>query len=376
MNTNEIVIAGAGFAGCTAVRELRRQGYTGRIVVIAPRPELFFYPSLIWVPAGLRDEKSLTVPLDDFFKRHKVEYRTGRVTGLDLANALLKTDQGDVQYAQLLIASGGRFIRKLPGIEHVHIPCEGFAPTQAYSARLAAMTGGTLAFGFSGNPNDGSAVRGGPVFEFLFGIDTLLRQQKRRERFDLVFFSPAPKPGIRLGEQAVAGLLEEMHQRGIRTHLGHALQGFNANQIVTEGGELHSDLTLFMPGLTGPAWLADSGLPQSPGGFIQVDAHCRVPGWDNVFVAGDSGAFPGPEWMPKQAHMADLQAQAAVKNMLAARAHRPATATFTVELICIVDTLNSGVLVYRTPKRAWLHRGFWFHWAKRLFEWHYLRAYR
>jgi len=25
-------------------------------------------------------------------------------------------------------------------------------------------------------------------------------------------------------------------------------------------------------------------------------------------VAGDSGSFPGPDWMPKQAHMADLQA--------------------------------------------------------------------
>ena len=61
--------------------------------------------------------------------------------------------------------------------------------------RLAEMQGGTLAFGFSGNPKEPSAMRGGPVFEFLFGIDSWLRKQGRRERFKLVFFTPAEKPG-------------------------------------------------------------------------------------------------------------------------------------------------------------------------------------
>jgi hypothetical protein len=33
-----------------------------------------------------------------------------------------------------------------------------------------------------------SAMRGGPVFEFLFGTDTLLTRQSRRDHFKLVFF--------------------------------------------------------------------------------------------------------------------------------------------------------------------------------------------
>jgi len=48
---------------------------------------------------------------------------------------------------------------------------------------LNEMDGGTIAFGFGGNPGEPAAMRGGPVFEFLFCTDTLLRRQSRRDRF-------------------------------------------------------------------------------------------------------------------------------------------------------------------------------------------------
>ena len=49
-------------------------------------------------------------------------------------------------------------------------------------------------------------------------------------------------------------LLDEMARRGIRTHLGHKLKRFEADKVVTEGGEFAADLILFMPGMTGNAW--------------------------------------------------------------------------------------------------------------------------
>ena len=118
---------------------------------------------------------------------------------------------------------------------------------------MQAWNGGTIAVGFAGNPNEPSAMRGGPMFEFLFGIDPLLRREGRRDRFKLVFFSPAEEPGQRLGPRAV-GLLGEMARRDIRTHLGHKLVRFEADKVVTEGGEFAADLILFMPGMTGNAW--------------------------------------------------------------------------------------------------------------------------
>ena len=377
---SKLVIIGSGFAGCTAVRTLRKQGYRDAITVVSPHRHLFYYPSLVWVPAGQRSEADLQVDLTEFFRRHDVVHQSATVTGLDPRARLLRTDQGEVGYDYLVIASGGRYLQKLPGIEHAHVACAGWEPTQAFSERLAAMDGGRLAFGFAGNPKEPAAMRGGPVFEFMFGVDTLLRQQRRRDKFEITFVSPAPRPGARLGERAVKGLLNEMSRRGIQTHLGNKMKAITPDKVVTEGGEVASDLTLFVPGMTGPAWAPDSGLPLSEGGFLQADAQCRAAGEDGpverVYVAGDAGTFPGPDWKPKQAHMADLQAEAAVKNLLAHAAGRPEVHTFKTELICIVDSLNTGILVYRGANRTFQLGGPPFHWAKTLFEWSYLRPYR
>jgi sulfide:quinone oxidoreductase len=240
-----------------------------------------------------------------------------------------------------------------------------------------AMTSGRIALGFGGNPNEPSAMRGGPMFELLFGLDTLLRRQGKRDRIELTFFNAAAEPGKRLGEKAVSGLLAEMAKRRIDTHLGHKPLSFSERGVDTEGGHINADLILFMPGLTGPAWAPESGLKLSPGGFFQADEFCRVAGADKVFVAGDAGSFPGPDWMPKQAHMADLQARAAVENLLLALDGKPAKARFKVELICIVDTIDQGILVYRDLKRSiLLPSSRLFHWAKRYFEGHYLRIFR
>lgn len=377
VNMNKITIIGAGFAALSAVRQLRKQNRDVEITVIAPRAELHYLPGIIWIPNGLRTREDLTIDLANFFQRMNVKFHQGNVTGLRDAGRIVETDNGEVSNDGLIIASGGRFIKKLPGIEHAITPCEGISAAEKIRDRLKAMQGGTIAIGFAGNPNEPSAMRGGPMFEFLFGIDTLLRQQNRRDKFNLVFFSPAPQPGNRLGPKAMSGLLSEMGKRGIETHLGHKMKGFTAEKVTTEGGEFNADLILFMPGMTGNLWFDNTTLPRSAGGLLKANQHCKVEGWDKVYVAGDSGSFPGPDWMPKQAHMADLQAEAAAKNLLADLCGGLADATFKVELICIVDSVDKGTLVARTEKRSIvLPACRVFHWMKRGFEWWYLRQYR
>jgi len=63
-------------------------------------------------------------------------------------------------------------------------------PQKKICDRLKAMTGGTIAIGFTGNPDEPSAVRGGPVFEFLLGIDEQIKSERRRDKFELVCFTP------------------------------------------------------------------------------------------------------------------------------------------------------------------------------------------
>jgi sulfide:quinone oxidoreductase len=373
----QILILGSGFAALTAIRQLRRLGVDADITVVSPRNELVYLPSLIWLPSGNRRGDDLRVPLENFFRRQRVDWHRGSVLQVLDGGRRVITDNGELSNDWLIVATGARYLRKLPGIEHALIPCEGIASAEAIRDRIAAMDGGTIAVGFATNPKEPGAVRGGPMFEFLFGIDTLLRKQGRRDRFKLVFFNPSEQPGQRLGPTAVSTLLEQMRKQDIQTHLGHKMVRLEAGKVITEGGELAADLILFMPGLTGPAWLEGSGLPLSEGGFVACDENCRARGLDRVYVAGDAGSYPGPDWMAKQAHQADLQAVAVARNIAAELRDQPARHGFKAELACIVDTLDRGMLVYRSESRNLaLPRMRMLHWLKQRFETSYLKAYR
>ncbi|HXK55348.1 MAG: NAD(P)/FAD-dependent oxidoreductase [Gammaproteobacteria bacterium] len=372
-----VTIVGAGFAALSSIKKLRAANPQLEITLVAPSPEFVYFPGTIWIPTGLRQPEDLIIPLGNFFQRNRVNYHKGSATGLKDGGRVLVTDRGEVSNEGLIICSGGRFLKSLPGMEHVITPCEGIPAAVRIRDRLRQLKSGTIAVGFSGNPKEPSAMRGGPMFEFLFGIEQSLRLDGRRKQIKLVFFTPASTPGQRLGPKAAEGLLKEMQKRNIETHLGYKLKGFTEKSVITEGGEFDSDLTLFMPGMTGNTWFDNTDLPRSEGGLIRADALCRVEGMDRVYVAGDSGSFPGPEWMPKQAHMADLQATAAAENLNAELQGRLPSKSFNVELICIVDSQTTGSLVARTQKyNIVLPQMRVFHWLKRIFEWWYLRQYR
>ena len=372
-----ITIIGTGFAALSAARKLRQLDITAEITVVAPRAELIFLPSLIWIPSGKRRPEDLVVPLARFFSDNRIQFVAGEATGLEDNGRTVLTTTGKVANDGLIIACGGRFIKKLPGIEHAILPCEGIAAAEKIRERVGALKQGNIALGFAGNPNEPTAMRGGPMFEFLFGLDTQLRREGRREKIGLTFFNPMPNPGNRLGARAVKRLLAEMDKRGINKQLGHKLVGFEAGKVKTEGGDFPTDLIIFMPGLTGNAWFDNTSLPRSPGGLLKADAQCRVEGQSAVYVVGDSGSFPGPDWMPKQAHMADLQGEAAAANLLMELDGKIPDKTFKVELLCIVDSLDAGMLVRRTPDSEMsLPPLGLMHNAKSFFESWYLRKYR
>jgi sulfide:quinone oxidoreductase len=372
-----ITILGAGFGAVAAARALRGKLPDARIALVAKAPEFVYLPSLIWLPNRLRQGKDLRIDLAPFLERHRLDFHAGEAMGLADGGRLVRTTAGEIRNDALVIATGGRFMKKLPGIEKAILPCEGIAAAEKLRDRLEDLKEGNLAFGFAGNPNEPTAMRGGPIFEFILGTDRLLRRRGLRDKFKITFFSPAKEPGNRLGPKAFPRLQATFVRRGIDLHLGHKLKAFEDGKVVTEGGEVPADLIVFMPGLTGPAWIEGTDLPRSPGGLIQADGLCRVPGFERTYVIGDAGSHPGPDWMPKQAHMADLQAGAVAANLADDLAGREPTTSFRVELACIIDEGNAGALAMRRPGfDLMLPSAPVWHWAKRGFEWWYLRRFR
>ncbi len=373
----KLTVIGSGFAALTSLRELRRKSPWAEITVIAPRPELIYLPSMIWIPVGLRQPGDLRIDLTNFFRRLRITHLATQVTGISENGRTVFTEAGPVTNDGLIIATGAHFQQSLPGLEVTSTPCRGLEEVTKIRDRLNSMHSGTIAVGFAGNPREPAAMRGGPMFEFLFGIDTLLRRQKRRNRFDLLFFTSSPEPAKRLGDKVPSTLLSQMKKRGIQTHLGHQILGFEERRILTSGGDIHADMILFMPGMTGPSWVSESPVTLSPGGLIKADEYCAVEGMEKTYVAGDSGSFPGPEWQAKQAHMADIQALAASRNLISELSGSDHREDFSHEVACIIDTLSHGVLIKRTEQLSMMLPPMrLMHYAKRFYEYWYLRQYR
>ncbi|HHI82601.1 MAG TPA: NAD(P)/FAD-dependent oxidoreductase [Rhizobiales bacterium] len=375
---DRLTIIGSGFAGLAAAEKFRKLDSEAEITIIGKSPHFVYLPSLIWIPSGKRTGDGITIALQSWLERRNIRFHQAPATGLGDGGRIVKTEKGEIENDGLVIACGGRFIKKLPGIENAIVPCEGVAAGEEIRDRLKALEpGSTIAIGFAGNPKEPAAMRGGPMFEFLFGIDRQLRKEGRRDGIKMVFFCPAPRPGNRLGEKAVDMLMERMRRQDIEIHVGHKIKSFENGKVRTEGGEFDASLILFMPGMTGNKWFAGAGLPLSEGGLIKANELCQVEGMERVYVAGDSGSFPGPGWMPKQAHMAELQARAAAQNLFDEMAGRQPVTKFKTELVCIIDSLDKGALVYRSPNRSvMLPNMRALHWSKRIFETWHLRQYR
>lgn len=371
-----VTVIGAGFGALNAVRCLRKADPKIGIDLIAPRPVFVFYPGTVWIPSEDRDPDAFEVSLDRFFDRHGVDYHQGRVVALEDGGRRVRTDDGVLDNDGLVVAAGATFEDRPEGRQHTFLPCGGIEEMARLRERLRALDRGTLAFGFAPHRHEPGATRGGPVFELMFGIETWLRRSGRRDRFRLVLFSPADQPGERLGSGAAKRLNGQMRKRGIELRSGEQPLRFEADRVVTDSDELQSALTVYMPGLAGPAWFEDTGLPLSPAGLLKADRHCRAEGASSVYVVGDAGSFSGPGWVPKRGHTAESQAKTAARNLVDELDGKQPSRRFRPDLVCVIDTLDKGVLIVRSESISFASPALRpIHWAKRAFEWNYKRRF-
>ena len=373
--TPGIVILGAGFAALAAARDLRRLRPRAKIRLVAPARRFVYRPSLIWVPVGLRKPSQIQVPLAPFLSRHAIDFTPASVTGLADGGRTVLTTRGRVRNDALIIATGAGMSNEIEGAEHALGICEGVLAADRVRERLVAMRGGRIAIGCGEHAGDPGATRCGPMCELLFGIDTWLRRRGMRERFELTFFSDGADPLKRFGQGPATRVHEELERRGIESRTGLVIKEFSAAGVHAADGDIEAGLVVFTPALSGPAWSAQSPLPRSASGFIVADEYCAVAGHEHVYVAGDAGAFPGPAWSPKLAHMARIEAGVAAANLHAVLSDEEPEVLLHHELACVIDTLEGGMMLYRddgralaTPAAAPMH------WAKRVVERRYLDA--
>jgi sulfide:quinone oxidoreductase len=349
------LVLGGGFGGLEAAIQLRRRGF--EVTLVSNRPSLFMYPTSIWIVTGEKRLEQVTLDLADVARRHRFAFRTGTVESIDAAGRAAVVDGERLAADHLVVAMGGDKLRP-KGSEHTHTICG--APEQTVRLRealdaLLARGSGRIAMGFGGNPKDGSAVRGGPAFELMFNVDTLLRRRGLRDRFELTFFAPMASPGARMGEKAVGAIQGMFRKLGIGMRFGKKIASFEPGSVVLEdGSRVEADLIVFVAAGEGHAVVKASALPRNEAGFVRIDGGCAVPGFPGVWAVGDAAALEGPEWRAKQGHLAEVMARVAAENALAVEEGRPERAGYAghVNILCLMDMGNGAAWVYRDDEKA------------------------
>src|SRR5207248_1256487 len=100
-----VVIVGAGFAGLTLARALRRQPVT--VTLVDRNNYHLFTPLLFEVASALLDPSEIAQPVRKLVRSvPNCEFRLGDVRELDLDGRRVLTDRGELPYDRLVVAAG------------------------------------------------------------------------------------------------------------------------------------------------------------------------------------------------------------------------------------------------------------------------------
>ncbi|WP_345985781.1 FAD-dependent oxidoreductase [Sulfurimonas sp. HSL-1656] len=375
----KVLVLGGGFAGVDTAAHLRKRGYD--VTLVSDRDYFYIYPTSIWVPTGEASFDDVKVSLEELRDAHGFTLVVDGVESIEVKANRVTLASGKVidDYDYLVVALGAHKM-KHPGIENTLSICGDPRESLRIKERIDALVAkgsGKVAFGFGGNPKDTSAVRGGPGFELFFNLHELLKKKGIRDRFELTFFAPMPKPGARMGEKAL-NMMDMMFERAdLNKHFGKKIKRFEEDGIVFEDdSKLESDFTMFIPAGDGHRVIKASDLPTNEAGFVAINDYSEViidGEVSNVYAAGDVAALEGPEWRAKQGHVAEVMAKNIAFNIAARDAGKAERKGYQehLNILCVMDTGTGAGFVFRDDKKAFMMpMPVLGHWMKKGWGWY------
>jgi sulfide:quinone oxidoreductase len=310
-----VLIVGGGVAGLEAALALRELG-GGRIAttMIAPNPEFVYRPMSVREPFGYAEARRY--PLDELARDIGVELLVDSFKWLDPERSVLHTEAGEqLSYDAVLLALGARLYARF---EHA-LTIDDARLDELLHGLIQDIEGGyvqRLAFVAPGR-------MGWPLPIYELALMTAARAQDMNIELSITIATPEDAPLAIFGRGASDGVRQLLEDNGIVTITSAHCEVPEPGHVAINPGARHleADRIVAMPELHGPSV---PGVPGGPvGGFIPVDVHCKVPGIDRVWAAGDATDFA-----IKHGGIAAQQADVAAQAIAALAGVAPAPAPF------------------------------------------------
>ncbi|MCB1557109.1 MAG: FAD-dependent oxidoreductase [Alphaproteobacteria bacterium] len=395
-----IVVLGGGIGGVSMAYDMRHAcGKQHKITVISDSPTFHFVPSNPWVAVKWRKPEKITVPLEKYLARKKIDFISVAATKLQPEkNEVVLADGQTVSYDYLVIATG-------PDLAFDEI--EGFGPHGGHTHSIChvdhAKNAATAWEEFCANPGPivVGAVQGascfGPAYEHAFIMDHDLRKRKIRDKVPMTFVTPEPYVG-HMGLGGVGdskGMLEhELRMKDIKfmpnTKVDKVEKGtVHVTECDDDGNEkkkqeLPFSYSMLIPAFRGIKPLMGIEGLVNPRGFVIVDEYQRNPTYPNIYGVGVCIAIaplektPLPLGVPKTGYMIESMVKAVAHNITDDCCGKGVKHKGTWNAICLADMGSTGAAFVALPQNpprnvAWMKLAKWVHWLKLGFEWYFLR---
>jgi len=330
----KIVIAGAGFAGLTALAKLgKRRGL--HVTLVDRNSYSMFQPLLYQVATAGLTSADVAYPAWTAVHKAGAHFCKGEITGIDVAaRRLLVAGGPPVPYDYLILATGvsAAFFGVDGAAEHSF---SLYTRRDAITLRnhlIAALEERSVA----GDARDlaVTVVGGGATGVELAGTVAELRNialptafpeiDPGRVKVRLIEAGPALLAPFRPALRDYAS--RELARRGVEVRLGTTISRVEPGKVIIGGDDgrpLDSDITVWAAGVAAPAWIGELGLPAGRGGRVLTGPDLLVEGQDRIFAAGDIALVDGQP-LPQLAQPAIQQGRHAAAQILRLAAGQPA----------------------------------------------------
>jgi len=270
------VVVGAGLTAAKAVEELRSAGFEGEVVVYGEEHHLPYERPPLSKGYLLGDDEleSAFVHDPDWYDANDVDLRLGqRVTGLDTAAKVVRTETGEQGYDRLLLATGS-------SPRHLALADDSGTPV-AYLRTIEDSQRLKEAFA----PGVSVAIVGAG----WIGLE--VAAAARKAGADVTVLEYLDLPLLRVLGPEVAQVFADLHtEHGVDLRLGvevTAVEQDGARSVVRtkDGGSVTADLLVVGVGVMPNVELAEAAGLETDNGVL-VDEHLGTSQPD-VFAAGD-----------------------------------------------------------------------------------------
>jgi NADH:quinone reductase (non-electrogenic) len=331
-----VVIAGGGFGGAMAARELERimPRQSARLTLVNDVNFMLYTPFLPEAAAGTLEPRHVVTPLREILDRTYL--RLGTISGHDPEGRTveLRTRDGEIDqlpYDQLLLALGSvSRVLPVPGLAEHAVGFKSLADAiwlrnhvvetleAANASEDPARRDELLTYVFVGGGYAGLEALAELQDFAADAMESYPRARLHGMRWVLVEATGRVLPEIDIGLADYA--LRELRGRGIDIRLETTLEGVSADRARLSSGEtLPTRTVVWTAGVAPHPSLRQLSLPLDERGRVPVDDHLRVRGSDSVWAVGDCAAAPDPGggFYPPTAQHAVRQGPVAARNIAA-----------------------------------------------------------